>query len=187
MPDKKLIIKKYIPIVIIPLLTIIYGLGDYLSIWDKLSNRYKAELALNKLETRSEILNDVIGFRDILSFAVNGMDDQEDILLTDGVIQINKDHSEDILFKITKGGVSNVISLLIRYQDRTGFGDAPLVLQEIDPPKSEHRIVVFIGTIDGIRREIKKSKDRETFFVLTLFLGLLGLYIGLLTVRKKES
>jgi hypothetical protein len=187
MSDIKLIIKKYIPIVIIPLLTISYGLGDYFLLWDKLSNRHSAELALNKLEVSNEILNDAIGFRDILSFAVNSMPDERDIPITDGIIQINKNHAEKILFKITNGGVTNVLSLLMEYGDEIEFGDSPLILQTLDNPQLEHKTVVFLGSIEGIRKEIKNNKDREQFFVLTLFLGLLGLYIGILAVRKKRT
>ena len=62
-----------------------------------------------------------------------------------------------------------------------------LILQTLDNPQLEHKTVVFLGSIEGIRKEIKNNKDREQFFVLTLFLGLLGLYIGILAVRKKRT
>jgi len=175
------------------ILGLLYGSGDHLGWWDKLTGRRTAFIALEKLSTAKGVpdillYDDQAGFRGLWKHILRGsvndylrelakQGKQPNCIVRIGMIETPAVGTEIPLGMPVSGRAPDTTPLLVVY----GYARYPAKGDE--PPAKAN----YACTLGDVRKWIDDGRNRERFIVATVLIGILSIVVILLDVSKERN
>jgi hypothetical protein len=185
--------KKKLRIIIplfVPLLSIVYGIGDYASWWDNLRGRKLALQGVNRLASPSNypdiiIFNDETEFKYLYSFIISKTENQDVLRLNrkgikpTAIVRVGGTLKPDVGDNLPDGWpnpkfVPDSSPVVLAYN----YSKPPRAI------KSEN--FKPVSNLGEVRQWISDSRNSERFFVATILIGILSVVIVFLDITKDK-
>jgi hypothetical protein len=170
-------ISRYIFIYSIPLLSLLYGIGDYQKWWDVLSGRQLAESGIERLATGEGYPKSWIYSRD-KEFG--------------GLLTVINYGTKNQAFRdrLRKGIRPSLITFTAAQRQKINVPSDWPSFYELSPSalvlccygeskgKFKKEDAIWVGSISEVNRWVDSHRNRERFWVTTILLGLLSLLVA---------
>jgi hypothetical protein len=180
----KMILKYLIPC-IIPLLSLAYGFGDHFQCWDNISGRTMMYRAYERL------LGD--GYPESFIYS-----DEPEFLPLEQLI--NKNTKNKQLSEMLKNGehpslISIDGGMMMRSKapnnwPKSNFVPEPSIIfcfYGTGNKDNDEGIVMWAGSIGELKDWIEERRNKERFWISTVFISILGIWLGIITSRDEKK
>jgi len=172
---------------IVPFLSLLYGVGDYYNLWDHLFGRKAAMDGYRRLSQLFGPSGLIIEQREpeyaavykiLVSYTTNKTIQEFHRLgkRPHSITRVGGPMGADLTKQIPEGWPD------VRFVP----GTLPLIFVYGDPHKGSGK-AFRVGTLDELREGLAKSKATERFFVTTILIGLLSVILALLNVFPAKA
>ncbi len=177
---------KIILILLVPILTILYGCGDYFGFWDVLSGRTNALTSYNRLSSTKGypeiyIKDSNKEFPKLYKFLIKHIQEPS-------IQNLNKQGLMPKAIVRLGGTMGHELKKQMPpdYPDVRFVSDTLPILFIYEYTREKDN-AIRACSLGDLKNLIEKLRNRENFLVLTLLLGLLSIIVAVLEIKEKSS